>query len=180
MKGVINKGIQEFALARFGPETWERIKSLARCEEPFFAASHDYPDAMTLALVQAAAEVTGLPTEMVEIEYGKFMVPNTLKETYPTYFTLAGRDARTFLRNMDGIHREATRRIANATPPRLECETLGEKRLLVHYSSPRKLCGVLRGLILGVGIHFGQELQLRALSCMRSGDPRCTIEVTFP
>jgi len=33
---------------------------------------------------------------------------------------------------------------------------------------------------LGVGILFNQELQVREIACMHKGDPRCTMEITFP
>jgi len=180
MKGIINKGIQEMVEAKYGRETWERIKSLAGCEEPFFAISLDYPDEMTLALVKAASEVSGLPMETVMIEYGKFIVPNTLKKNYPTYFALGGSSPREFLLNMDRVHEETTRSVSNAVPPRFEYEELPDGRLLMHYNSKRGLCTVLRGLILGVGLIFNQDLQVQEIACMHNGDQRCTMEVTFP
>ena len=180
MKGIINKGIQDLVEAKFGAEAWEKIKALAACEEPFFAVSLDYPDEMTLGLVKAASEVSGLPAETVMIEYGKFIVPNTLKEHYPTYFALAGSSPREFLLNMDRVHEEATRSISKATPPKFQYQELPDGRLLMHYSSERRLCAVLHGLILGVGLLFNEELQVRETACMHKGDPRCTMEVTFP
>lgn len=180
MKGIINKGIQDMVEAKYGAEAWEKVKALAGCEEQFFAISLDYPDEMTLALVKAASEVSGLPIETVLIEYGKYMVPNTLKKYYPMYFALAGSSPREFLLNMGRIHEEATKSISNAVPPRFEYEELPNGRLLMHYYSKRKLCTVLRGLILGVGLLFNQELQAQEISCMNKGDQRCTMEVTFP
>lgn len=164
---------------KYGAETWAKVKALAGCKEPFFAVSLDYPDEMTLALVKAASELSGLPAETVLVEYGKFIVPNTLKKHYSTYFKLAGTSPKEFLLNMDRIHAQVTRSIAKAAPPRFEYESLPDGRLLLHYNSERRLCAVLRGLILGVGIHFGQELQVRELSCMHRGASRCTMEVAF-
>jgi len=180
MKGIINKGIHDMVEAKYGAEAWERVKSLAGCDEPFFAISLDYPDEMTTALVEAASEVSGLPVETLLVEYGKFMVPNTLKENYSSYFELAGSSPREFLLNMDHVHELATRSVLKAAPPRFDYEELPDGRLLMHYSSKRKLCAVLRGSILGVGLLFDQELQVREIACMHNGDHRCTMEVTFP
>jgi len=180
MKGIINKGIQELVVEKFGTEAWEKVKSLAGCDEPFFAISNDYPDETTVALVKAASEVSGLPMETVMIEYGKFIVPNTLKEQYPTYFQLAGKSPREFLLNMDRVHEHVTRSISKSVPPRFEYEQLPDGRLLMKYKSKRRLCAVLHGLILGVGILFNQELGVRETACMHKGDTQCIMEVTFP
>ncbi len=180
VKGIINKGIQDMVEARFGPETWEEIKGRAGCNEPFFAISLDYPDEMSLALAGAAAEVAGLPLDTVLIEYGRFLIPNTLKREHPTYFALAGSSPREFLLNMNRVHEITTRNIPDARPPIFGYEELPDGRLLMHYDSSRRLCRVLHGLILGVGDLFGEALQVREIACMQRGDPRCTMEVTFP
>ena len=179
MKGIVNKGIQELVEAKFGAEAWEKVKTLAKCEEPFFSASEDYPDQMTLDLANAASEVSGLPLETVLVEFGKFWVPNTGAESYPTFFKLAGKTAREFLLNMDKVHKHVTKNILNAKPPSFEYEELPDGRLLMHYRSERRLCAVLRGLILGVGIHFDEELQVKEIACVNNGDPQCTMEVIF-
>ena len=180
MKGIINKGIQELVEAKFGAEAWDKVKELAKCEEPFFSASDDYPDQMTLDLVTAASEVSGLPPEAVLVEFGKFWVPNTGVRSYPTFFKLAGKNAREFLLNMDRVHKQATKNIPNARPPSFDYEELPDGRLLMHYRSKRGLCPVLRGLIIGVGIYFDQDLKVRETACMKDGAPQCTMEVTFP
>lgn len=179
MKGIINKGIQEMVEAKFGAEAWDKIKALAKCDEPFFSAGEDYPDQMTLDLVSAASEVAGLPLETVLVEFGKFWVPNTGAASYSTYFKLAGTSAREFLLNMNRVHDQVTNNILNAKPPRMEYGELPDGRMLIHYRSERRLCAVLRGLILGVGIYFDEDLQVKEIACMSNGAPHCTMEVTF-
>jgi len=180
MKGIINKGIQELVETKFGSTAWEKVKLGAGCEEPFFAIMNDYPDDTTFALVKSASEVSGLPLETVMVEYGKFVVPNTLREQYPSYFKLAGSSPREFLLNMDRVHEHVTRSVSKPMPPRFEYEDLPDGRLLMKYGSKRGLCAVLRGLILGVGVLFDQELQVQEISCMQKDDPQCVMEITFP
>lgn len=179
MKGIINKGLQELVVEKFGAEIWEQVKSLADCDEPFFAISNDYPDQTTINLIEAASNVSKLPVQTLMIEYGKFLVPNTLKEQYPTYFQLAGKSPREFLLNMDRVHEHATRSILNSAPPRFEYEQLPDGRLLMKYKSERRLCAVLHGLILGVGVLFGQEVGVRETACISNGDTQCIMEITF-
>ena len=180
MKGVINEGIQELIQTKFGAEAWEKVKELAHCEEPFFSASEVYPDQMTLDLANAACEVSGLPLETLLVEFGKLWLPNTAARAYPTFFGLAGKTPREFLRNMDRVHQQVTRTMLDARPPRFGYEDLPDGRLLMHYHSERKLCAVMRGLVLGVGVYFDEELQVQETACASNGNPHCTMEITFP
>ena len=127
MKGVINKGIQEMIEAKFGHVLWEKIKERAGCEEPAFVLSIDYPDEMSVALVQAAAEILDLPMESVMIDFGRYWVPNTGKSQYPSYFALAGATPGEFLLNLDRIHEHVTQNIPGAKPPRFEIEELADE-----------------------------------------------------
>lgn len=179
MKGIINKGLQEFLTSRFGADVWESIKQRAGCEEPFFSASQDYPDELTSALARAAAELTGLPEETILVEFGKHWVPQTGARAYPQFFQLAGATAREFLLNMDKIHQHVTRSLGSPRPPRFHYEDLPDGRLRIHYRSDRRLCPVLRGLILGVGIHFGEEIEVEEIACTEKGDEVCIMEVRF-
>jgi len=179
MKGIINEGIQKFVETKFGQEAWDKIKEQAKCKHLFFSAVDDYPDQETVDLANAASKVLDLPLETVLVEFGKFWITNTAANSYPTYFKLAGKTAREFLLNMDAIHRYATNAIPNAKPPRFEYEETPGGRLLMHYHSERRLCPVLRGLIMGVGILFNEKLQLKEVNCMNNGAQHCTMEVSF-
>jgi cyclopropane fatty-acyl-phospholipid synthase-like methyltransferase len=75
MKGIINKGIQEFIEAKYGQNKWEGIKLHSDCQEPFFAISLDYPDEMSLSLFKSTSSILELEPAQVMIEYGKFMLP---------------------------------------------------------------------------------------------------------
>jgi hypothetical protein len=180
MKGVINKGIQELVENRFGEGAWEAICEEAGCDEPSFSPSSDYPDEMTMGLIAAAAKHANLSTDEVMMEFGKHWVPNTGKKSYPTLFALAGNNARDFLARMDRVHAQATLSIPGFRPPKLTPEDLPDGGLAIHYTSERKLCPVLHGLILGVGIYFGETLSVTQTRCTRNGDPECVFEVRFP
>lgn len=180
MKGVINKGIQELVEEKFGLEAWEEVKRRAGCHEPFFATHREYPDEMTADLVEAAAGALGLPPTDVLVEFGRYWVPNTGRRSYPAYFKLLGSSSRELLLNLNRVHEQVTRNLPGASPPRFEYEELPDGRLLIHYDSERRLCAVLLGLIEGVGTLFDEELSVREISCALEGDPRCTMEVSFP
>jgi predicted hydrocarbon binding protein len=179
MKGVINKGVQELVESQFGQDAWEAIRCNARCDEASFSPGIDYPDQMTVDLIVAASEHLNLTADDVMIAFGKYWVANTGAKSYPTLFALAGGNSKEFLRNMDRVHRQVTVSIEGAHPPPLTPEELPDGGLAIHYQSQRKLCPVLHGLILGVGIYCDEALSVKETKCMRSGDTECTFEVSF-
>ena len=46
------------------------------------------------------------------------------------------------------------------------------------YSSPRQLCDLAHGFILGVGDHYDEAVAVRHLQCMHDGSERCLMAVT--
>lgn len=179
MKGIINKGIQEMIEMKFGKEAWQKIKKLSKCDEPFFTSSDNYPDEMSSNLVIAASNICSIPQDIFLVEFGKYWIPNIGAKSYPTVFSLAGKNAKMFLLSMNEVHKRVTNSILNASPPEFEYEELSDNCILMYYHSDRKLCSLLRGLILGVGIHFNEKLTVQEIACMKNGFPQCIMEVTF-
>ena len=179
MKGFINMGIQEMVSTRFGLDAWEEIKSLAGCDEPFFAASLDYPDDSTRALIGAVAKFADLAEKSVMVQFGAYFVSATMAETYPHYFALAGSSVREVLTNLNRIHREVTHGVADAQPPDFTVENLPDGRILLGYDSPRGLCAVVHGIVLGLGQRFNEQVKVREIACISNGDDGCVMEVSF-
>ncbi len=180
MKGVINKGIQEMLEKKYGQATWIDVKERAGCDEQFFLLSHNYPDETTFALTRAAAEVLDLPLDTLLVEFGRYWVRNTAPKYYPTYFSLAGQSPRDVFHNLNRIHQQVTMDISGATPPKFQIEEQEDGKMTIRYESRRAFCAVLRGLILGVGEHYGQDLVIEETSCIHRGDPACVVEVAVP
>jgi hypothetical protein len=179
MKGMVNKGIQEMVKAKFGAESWERIKREAGCDVPFFVIGEEYPNELTAALVKAASGVSGLTEEEVLVEFGKYWILNTGKKTYPTFYSLAGATPREFLLNLGHLYRTASRNKTTSGNALISHEELSDGRLLIHYRSSSNLCAALLGHIIGVGMLFNQVVRVKETACRKQGAECCTMEVTF-
>ncbi len=178
MKGIINKGIQEFVEDTFGSLEWDSIKKYCNCEEFFFAASKDYPDKITLELLSATASITQMPQDELMEKFGRFFMQNTGLKTYSFYYELAGKNPREFLLNMEKLFQHVTNNIGNNNLLRFQYNELPEGKLSIHYNSERKLCPILKGLLLGIGSYLDQKLEINESSCMLLGDNECAIEIT--
>lgn len=179
MKGAIFKGIQEFATFSFGAEAWQKVVQLSNLKIPFFIAGDDYPDEIATVLIRAASEVSGLSEETVMIEFGKYWIVHTAPAVYPTLLWTAGNSVETFLCNMNRVHSLVTRNLSGAHPPQFEYEKTASGALQIRYISRRGLCPVLKGLIIGVGLHFNESLCVSEIACMYKGDEACVMEVVF-
>lgn len=176
MKGVIFKGIRELIVTKLGSNAWQAIASSAECSESFFSSAQEYPDELALELISETARFMELSVDQVCVEFGKFWVANTGRETYPSIFALAGDRPLDFLNNINRIHKIVTR-TTGSSPPSFSIEKGDEGQILIHYYSSRQLCSVLHGLILGVGQMYGQELHVTEKACVKNGADHCIMEV---
>ena len=179
MKGIINKGIQDMVVRQMGQEAWDNVRSITHFDDAFFVIALEYPDSLTFALIEAVANLKGVSQEQAIEDCGRFMVPNTLKESYPRYFENAGQSPREFLMNMDKVHKQVTDAIAHAKPPRFSYEQLPNGNLRMHYHSERNLYPFLKGLIYGVGDYFHSRLTVTEFACTKQGNDHCSFDVSF-
>jgi predicted hydrocarbon binding protein len=179
MQGIILRGIQDMVLSKYGEKVWEKIRSIANCQDEYFAVSLNYADQLIFDLLHALSEECNLSFETAQIELGKFMVPHTLKTHYASYFKRAGSSPKEFLLHIDEYHEEATRRNSKSSRPKFDIEEKCSDKLLLHYYSRRGLCSLLQGLILGVGLAFDRTLTVREIACVKKGYPHCIMEITF-
>lgn len=60
-------------------------------------------------------------------------------------------------------------------PPFLRTKRLGPEKLVLIYSSPRKLCALAVGMAKGLGKYFNEEVAIQHSLCMHRGAPSCEI-----
>ena len=75
------------------------------------------------------------------------------------------------------IHELVRATIAGAQPPRLHVHALQDQGVLVSYTSERRLCSVLEGLVLGTAAELGDAVDVEQVKCMYRGDPACVFTV---
>jgi predicted hydrocarbon binding protein len=68
---------------------------------------------------------------------------------------------------------------ADAKPPEFVMEDPSPDRLVMRYTSERKLCALMEGLIEGVSEHYRSPIRYRQRQCMLEGGPSCEFELEF-
>jgi Haem-NO-binding len=145
--------------------------------EPLYLLSEAYPDERLTALIVRTAESTGRKVDDVMYDFGVFTGETTFTRLYPAFFAIAP-SAREFLLTVESrIHELVRATMPNAAPPQLHVSELDDDGVTIEYSSPRRLCVLLRGLAEGTARYYGEAAEIEEVSCMQRGDPACRFEV---
>jgi hypothetical protein len=173
MHGVIFTSLREYLTASHGPELARDVFA----GRPDFSLTESYPDEQFLELLSRATGASGRNLDAVVHDFGVFTAITTFTRLYPEFFAVAA-SAREFLLTVEGrIHELVRATIPNAAPPKLHVTPLDGDGVSIVYSSPRKLCVLLRGLATGTASHYGEQATITELTCMRRGDAECRFEV---
>lgn len=159
-----------------GPATWTALLQAAGLGGKVYTALSEAPDEEVGAVVAAAVSATGLPAATVLERFGAHLVPGLL-DVYgflvPAHWTALDVIEHT----ETTIHTVVRTRGGGARPPVLRALRVNAHHVRVQYSSERRLCALARGIVRGVGEHFGTPLEITESACMLTGSPSCVLEV---
>jgi hypothetical protein len=140
-----------------------------------YVLAEAYPDDNFIA--DRAADRSGLELDELLREFGAFTGEVTFPRLYLDYFTVAG-NPRSFLLTVETrIHELVRATIPNAKLPALTVCAAGESALEIDYSSPRRLCRLLEGLVIGTGRHYSEEVEVVEAPRMREVAAACRFHV---
>jgi hypothetical protein len=177
MHGLIFFYIQKFAdVASAGSTSWSKLRSTVTTSHEKYLPSGVYPDAEAVHLLESIAQSADEPLPTIVERFGEFLGPQLVKvaakQVNPAWTALD------LIENTEAIiHTMIRATNPGARPPVLDTVRQSPHELTLIYSSERQLCGLARGLIRGVGRHYGESLTIEETSCMHHGAPFCTLVI---
>jgi predicted hydrocarbon binding protein len=175
MHGLIFGSFRDYLVAEHGATLEEHVMA----GEPNYLLSEAYPDERFTALLGRAAKLTGREQNALLTDFGAFTAEKTFARLYPALFDLSP-TAREFLLTVEQpIHQVVREALPDALPPELEVSERGVDSISIVYTSSRRLCAMLRGLVEGTAHHYGETVHVEERTCMQRGDSACTFEVRF-
>ena len=172
MHGLIFASLRDYTASRLGDE---RVHEL--WDDRIFETTETYDDEWFVAQLERVVAATGDTRDEVLRAFGSFAAQTTFAELYPSYYEECG-DTRTFLLGIEErIHDVVRQTLPGARPPTLHVQEFGEDGVLVSYTSERRLCRVLEGLVLGTAEHYGETIEIEEIQCMGRGDRACVFTV---
>ncbi len=174
MHGLVFASLRDYLAARAGADAARAVFGTT-----VYSIAEPYPDEEFLELAERAGEVTGLAPDALARDFGSFAGGTTFTRLYPAFFDIAP-DSRAFLLTIEArIHELVRATIPNAIPPRLTVSPNGDDGVEIVYSSPRRLCALLEGLVTGTAAHYGERAELEETACMKRGDDACVYRIRF-
>jgi hypothetical protein len=173
--GVIFQSFRDYLVTEHGRVVAQTVFAAER----EYLLSEAYPDAALIRLIGAAAAETAREVDEIVYGLGVFTAETTFARLYPAFFAQTPTPRAFLLTVEEHIHELIRATIPRAGPPRLRIAALGEDGVSIRYSSPRRLCVLLRGLTEGTARHYGQRAELDEPECMLRGDAACSFDVTF-
>lgn len=177
MKGIVYNLLEQIVTREHGEETWDDLLDAADLEGSYTSLG-SYADADLMKLVGAASRTLDTPPDEIVRWFGRNALP-LFAERYPQLFERHG-SGRTFVLTLnDIIHPEVRKLYPGADVPEFDFESRADGRLLMGYRSQRKLCSFAEGLLEGTAEHFGERLDMHHPECMKRGDERCVLDISF-
>jgi hypothetical protein len=144
---------------------------------PAYDPAAAYEDAEFAGLVEGTRRLTGRTRREILTDFGAFAAEHVFAELYPDYFAVSGSTRAVLLSVEERIHDIVRATIPGAYPPRLHVRPFGTTGAMISYTSERRLCDLLEGLVLGTASHFGEHVAVEHVQCMERGDVGCAVLV---
>ncbi len=168
MHGLINRSIQCFIRDTHGADAWADIVRAADLDFDQFEAMLEYDDALTYAVLDAAAERLSRPREMLMEDLGTFLVTNPRQQAPRRLLRFCGLTFMEFLHSLDDLHDRARLAVPELELPRLELlgyRETGDFSLYCRWRNPgfgHVMIGILRAMADDYGAlvfleHMGTE-----------------------
>jgi len=177
MKGVVFNLLEEAVTAAHDSAYWDAILQDAKLLGSYTSLG-SYPDAELVCLVEAYARRRGWHPAEVLRWFGPHMI-RAFAHRMPGLFA-AHKNLRSFLLSLNTlIHPEVRKLYPDAQVPEFEFEEPAPDQLVIRYCSPRRLCALAEGLIVGAAAHYHTPIQLDHPECMHHGHPKCRLAVRW-
>ena len=179
MKGIIFNLLEDFIVEKFGENKYEEI--IASCalqtNEPFVGPG-SYPDEDFFAIYSKALEHLKIPSAEALRTFGKYCF-HKLASKYPIFIKMHNHP-KDFLKSVDStIHVEVRKLYKDSETPKFTYRDPAPNKLIMEYTSKRKLCNFAEGLIEGVSEHYKIPIQCKQLQCTLNGNKVCEFDLTF-
>mmetsp|Transcript_28236 Transcript_28236/g.50959 ORF Transcript_28236/g.50959 Transcript_28236/m.50959 type:complete len:709 (-) Transcript_28236:310-2436(-) len=148
MHGLIHLVFKEFVVAKFGSQTWSKVLRKCSCDdEDSVIEMRQYEDSLTLQIIGAGIEVTGVSFDGGVELFGRFFVGYLAQQGWVAMLTSMGSNFREFVQNLNEMHHILERDFRSSIFPFFSTSEDESGNLLLSYTSRRFLPSLVRGIL---------------------------------
>jgi hypothetical protein len=176
MHGIIFTEFRHFIEQGSHEGRWHDVLHAAKLDRRVYASISDYPDEEFFEIIAAASRALNKPANEIVEDFGVFIAPDLLG-MYAVLIKPHWRSLEVIEHTEAVIHGVVRIKQAGAAPPQLKVRRVAPDEIELRYDSPRKLCGLAKGIIRGIAAHFGESMQIVEHGCMLVGAPACVLQI---
>jgi predicted hydrocarbon binding protein len=136
-----------------------------------------YPDAEFAAVLERVSARTQGTLDDTLRDFGRFLGHESFPQLAPAFYDKHASLLEALLAVEEEIHERVREVVPNAAPPRLRVAPLGDHGAVIAYTSDRRLCALLEGLVEGTAQRYATAVRMEHPQCMLRGEPACSIVV---
>lgn len=178
MHGIIFLALEDFLQSRLGETAWSRAMAEADMEQQDFSPDRFYPDDGAADLFDSVSSLLNLPLPQTLEQLGKHMSPGLV--SMGRSMGLIQEEWKT-LDILEHLPKSILAAFQNddvgLKPPDIRTYRLKYGEVAVAYVSERRLCHLLKGIILGIGAFFEEPIEYIEQVCMFQKAPLCRLTV---
>jgi hypothetical protein len=176
MKGAIFIALNEMIEEQHGLGLWHKIIDKAGADG-IFSSTETYTDQELFDIVAVVCEELEADLPTVLRLFGEYLF-DFLHKSHPI-FADSSINFFDFISSIDGvIHVEVHKLDELAQTPTINVQKVSSHEALLDYFSPRKLCHLAEGLLLGAAKHYGIKIKISQTQCMHQDAPSCHLNLT--
>ncbi len=158
MKGIIFNTVEETVGELYGPDTWDDLIETAGVSGSYTSLG-TYPDEELFQIVGAACQATEMSASEILVALGRKSfdklvshVPDLVERERGVFHFLSTVH--------DIIHVEVAKLVPEAQTPDVITKPIDDNTMEVSYTSRRRMGALAKGLMLGAGDFFGEEIEI--------------------
>lgn len=136
-----------------------------------------YDDGELVTILRTAAGRVGQTDDEFVREFGAYLGRTAFPELAPRFYEEHDSLVAALVDVEAEIHERLRNLVPGAAPPHLRVSRLGDRGVVIAYTSRRRLCRLLEGLIIGTADVFDESVSIDEPQCMQRGDPSCSFVV---
>jgi hypothetical protein len=174
--GIIFSELKKYVESKLGADTWPALLDAAGLGPKLYMNIQSYPDQDAVSLVMTASRLTGQPAPNILQDFGEYIAEHLIG----MYRSLVRPEWKTLelLENVERtIHTIVRARHPGAVPAQITCVRTGPQEVMLTYRSARRMCPVAKGIVLGLGRYYRQQVTVEETQCTHRGAPACIMAV---